>query len=323
MVGLLDLPIEVLLQVLGHCGDMATVDAVLASQPRMQLKYAHNESFWHDISRLFGRRCLCPGASWCQFTHSQEFDDMCPHLDPSLAGSHLVLKQCHAFPAANVLATEIMRNNAARDNHVAFCYICLDPDCDFVVRDPSKVREHRYHPIGIKTSLFHFFELWCAACERQLGTYPRIPTEAYWARRVIHAFVDPTHAGLRQYRRRVETSLRVRPGLAYLVSKPWHDAWLAFLHHGGDPPGRLDNTVLYDTDRHLRPCMQLHHHFAVVNNATRYYIERIYGVKGEIPSKYALFGDPTYCIMLAQIDQHEQELLTSINMPLLMEELIQ
>ncbi|ORZ25246.1 hypothetical protein BCR42DRAFT_385896 [Absidia repens] len=290
MVPLFRLSNELIIRMLSFLDHSNTILEFLVSHSSFYNQFYDDDDFWRDLCSHHYVTYRSPSTSWRQFVLSQEMYYTCPHLTMSLFQT-LVQKQELAFlPSASL-------------DHTSYRCICLYPHCHSI--DEENHFHLCSHSVGLQISLFHIFTLQCYSCGRSIGDDGRLLGEKWLTQTLIRAITSPMGKTsfdlakeLFQCRRLIEISLFNRPGWSYIVEKSWYDEW---------PPGQLNNKILQKEDTKGLICtLKIGTDFELVNNASRYCIERLYGLSGMILSEYDLQTDVSYCQLLHGIHLFQQ-----------------
>ncbi|CAO3578994.1 unnamed protein product [Absidia cylindrospora] len=307
MTPLFRLSNELIIRMLSFLDHSKTILEFLVSHSSFYNQFYYDDDFWRDLCSHRHVTYRSPSTSWRKFVLSQEMYYTCPHLKISLLQT-LVQKQELAFlPSASL-------------DHTSYRCICLYPHCHSIETKHSQKDEENHfhtcsHSVGLKISLFHIFTLQCYSCGRPLGEDGKLLGEKWLTQTLIRTITSPMDGTsfdlakeLFQCRRLIEISLFNRPGWSYIVEKSWHDEWVLFLKgQQKQPPGQLNNKILQKKDTKELICtLKIGTDFELVNNASRYCIERLYGLSGMILSEYDLQTNVSYCQLLHGIHLFQQ-----------------
>ncbi|KAL9546515.1 hypothetical protein PS6_007625 [Mucor atramentarius] len=251
---------------------------------------------------------------------------MCPHLNQSLFD---------AMPEKKLLLW-----NTRSLSDAGNCVLCLHPSCSYF-GDAEEFDNHHHrrfhqqgtkHTIVLKLSPLHTLELWCNSCVKAVGfdgfashVNQGLKTEHYFMKKLVQgiATFNPAEDSellqscIQKGRQSIELGLyqtQFRYSSMHIVDKGWHDAWLTFISGKSTVyPGPLTNEKLFLLDDNpsdalkLDPTLTLGKDFELVGNLTRWYIERVYGIKNDrIISANDLPDDADYCRMIHKIKIRQQ-----------------
>ncbi|KAF1799705.1 hypothetical protein FB192DRAFT_1388095 [Mucor lusitanicus] len=320
-----DFPFELLLQVLSSLNYEDILSFVQCNSALYSRSMS--DSFWFDLCRLHGIHYRHPELSWRELYQSNELAKMCPHLSESLLDVIPEKKQ--------LLWTTRSLSNAGND------MLCLHPSCtyfgDAKEYDAYHCRFHHQgtrHAIVLRLSPLHTLELWCNSCVKAVGfdgfaTHVNhgLKTEHYFMKKLVQeiATSDPIEDSsalqscIQKERQSIELGLYqaqfIRYSNMHIVDKDWHDAWLAFISGKSTVcPGTLTNEKLFISGnsesnalKKLDPTLTLGKDFELVGSATRWYIQRVYGIKdNRIISANDLPDDADYCRIIHKIKIRQQ-----------------
>ncbi|GAN09795.1 hypothetical protein MAM1_0292d09328 [Mucor ambiguus] len=280
------------------------------------------DSFWFDLCRLHGIHYCHPESSWRDLYQSNNLAKMCPHLSES---------QFDVIPEKKQLLWGA-RSLSDAGNYM----LCLHPSCSYFgdAEEFSTYHCHLHqqgtkHAIVLKLSPLHTLELWCNSCVGFGGSASHVnqglKTEYYFMKKLVQEIAtfnpakdsDVLQSCIHKARQSIELGLyqaQFRYSNMHLVDKDWHDAWLAFISgKSAVCPGLLTNEKLFvssdngnDTLK-LDPTLTLGKDFELVGSLTRWYIERVYGIKDDrIISANDLPNDADYCKMIHKIKIRQQ-----------------
>ncbi|KAK4511140.1 uncharacterized protein ATC70_012352 [Mucor velutinosus] len=243
---------------------------------------------------------------------------MCPHLHKSLFD---------AMPEKKQLLWNT-RSLLDAGNYI----LCLHPSCNYFGNTKEYDTYHCHlhqqgtkHAIVLKLSPLHTLELWCNSCVKAVGfdgfashVNQGLKTEHYFMKKLVQeiATFDPAkdsdvlQACIQKGRQSIELSLyqaQFRYSNTHIVDKDWYDAWLLFISGKSTIcPGSLTNEKLFISSEKLDPTLTLGKDFELVGSLTRWYIERVYGIKDKIISANDLPNDADYCRMIHKIKIRQQ-----------------
>ncbi|KAL9549548.1 hypothetical protein MBANPS3_005154 [Mucor bainieri] len=318
-----DFPFELLLQVLSNLSYKDIVSFVQCNSALYNRSM--QDSFWFDLCRLHGIHYRHPESSWRELYQSDNLSKMCPHLNESLFD---------AIPQKKQLLWNT-RSLSEAGNYM----LCLHPSCSYFGGTEEFDTYHCHfhqqgtkHAIALKLSPLHTLELWCNSCVKAVGfdgfashVNQGLKTEHYFMKKLVQemAIFDPAQDSdvlqscIQKGRQSIELGLyqaQIRYSNMHIVDKDWHDAWLAFISGKATVcPGPLTNEKLFISSSNgndtlkLDPTLTLGKDFELVGSLTRWYIERVYGIKDDrIISANDLPNDADYCKMIHKIKIRQQ-----------------
>ncbi|KAI8997190.1 hypothetical protein BDB01DRAFT_845868 [Pilobolus umbonatus] len=311
MPGLIDLPNEIVSQIMANIEDRKDVSSLLRTCQKMY-SYKYDNSFWKEVVTTRYNIYYCdPAISWWTYYISGEVENVCPHINLHKIDLNLKRKvMWDTFQKEETICCEELRTGYKQSGNHG---ICLDTNCTFVgcgdaffqpEVKPGHLGSHHKetgHNLVLKLSPLNFMEVWCYACNNPIGYwgFPSMakPRSEKFVCDVLRKFMteipsikDETFKmGVIQKRRWIEKQVSVvrrNHDFSHMIEKTWYTSWTNFLAgQSQEIPTALDNSSLFLEDlKTLRTDLVASVDYELVSAAIRSYIERVYGLTSFLAS---------------------------------------